>query len=165
MQVSQLNYSCGHEIQLDIPPLTSIDPLKSPLIVAILSPQNRHEFHKNCIDPWLLDHRLCPMCKMDILKYYGFVVGVESNRTAGRRTTPQSTVVVREFVVNVERSSGAGEGSGQNSNFHNADNGGNSAAAVASSSRDQGNSTIVVESDPSVIDSVPIIRSTRVTEV
>ncbi|KAJ8982993.1 hypothetical protein NQ317_001434 [Molorchus minor] len=32
-----------------------------------------HEFHKNCIDPWLLDHRTCPMCKMDILKHYGFV--------------------------------------------------------------------------------------------
>ncbi|KAI5639811.1 ring finger domain-containing protein [Phthorimaea operculella] len=35
----------------------------------------RHEFHKNCIDPWLLEHRTCPMCKMDILKYYGFVAG------------------------------------------------------------------------------------------
>lgn len=33
----------------------------------------RHEFHKNCIDPWLLEHRTCPMCKMDILKHYGFV--------------------------------------------------------------------------------------------
>ncbi|XP_066246985.1 E3 ubiquitin-protein ligase goliath-like [Euwallacea similis] len=32
-----------------------------------------HEFHKNCIDPWLLEHRTCPMCKMDILKHYGFV--------------------------------------------------------------------------------------------
>ncbi|KPI98196.1 Protein goliath [Papilio xuthus] len=32
-----------------------------------------HNFHKNCIDPWLLEHRTCPMCKMDILKYYGFV--------------------------------------------------------------------------------------------
>lgn len=34
----------------------------------------RHEFHKLCIDPWLLEHRTCPMCKMDILKHYGFVV-------------------------------------------------------------------------------------------
>lgn len=32
-----------------------------------------HEFHKSCIDPWLLEHRTCPMCKMDILKHYGFV--------------------------------------------------------------------------------------------
>ena len=27
-----------------------------------------HEFHKACIDPWLLDKRTCPMCKLDILK-------------------------------------------------------------------------------------------------
>ncbi|XP_021954980.1 protein goliath [Folsomia candida] len=33
----------------------------------------RHEFHKGCVDPWLLEHRTCPMCKMDILKYYGFI--------------------------------------------------------------------------------------------
>ncbi|KAF4523084.1 hypothetical protein B566_EDAN003096 [Ephemera danica] len=31
-----------------------------------------HEFHKPCIDPWLLEHRTCPMCKMDILKFYGY---------------------------------------------------------------------------------------------
>ncbi|XP_071522662.1 uncharacterized protein [Panulirus ornatus] len=34
----------------------------------------KHQFHKNCVDPWLLEHRTCPMCKMDILKYYGFVL-------------------------------------------------------------------------------------------
>lgn len=34
----------------------------------------RHEFHKVCLDPWLLEHRTCPMCKLDILKHYGFVV-------------------------------------------------------------------------------------------
>ncbi|XP_014255414.1 protein goliath-like isoform X4 [Cimex lectularius] len=33
----------------------------------------RHEYHKSCIDPWLLEHRTCPMCKMDILRFYGFV--------------------------------------------------------------------------------------------
>nr|XP_053630546.1 RING finger protein 150-like isoform X2 [Cherax quadricarinatus] len=34
----------------------------------------KHEFHKNCVDPWLLDHRTCPMCKMDILKFYGYIL-------------------------------------------------------------------------------------------
>nr|CAH7746290.1 unnamed protein product [Callosobruchus chinensis] len=37
-----------------------------------------HEFHKSCIDPWLLEHRTCPMCKMDILRHYGFVVSSPS---------------------------------------------------------------------------------------
>ncbi|XP_051559490.1 RING finger protein 150a [Myxocyprinus asiaticus] len=31
----------------------------------------RHVFHKNCVDPWLLEHRTCPMCKMNILKALG----------------------------------------------------------------------------------------------
>lgn len=34
----------------------------------------KHEFHKNCIDPWLIEHRTCPMCKLDVLKFYGYVV-------------------------------------------------------------------------------------------
>ncbi|XP_073811146.1 ring finger protein goliath [Musca autumnalis] len=33
----------------------------------------KHEFHKNCIDPWLIEHRTCPMCKLDVLKFYGYV--------------------------------------------------------------------------------------------
>lgn len=32
----------------------------------------RHVFHKTCVDPWLLEHRTCPMCKMDILKAFGY---------------------------------------------------------------------------------------------
>uniref|UniRef100_A0A8D0GQ15 RING finger protein 150 n=1 Tax=Sphenodon punctatus TaxID=8508 RepID=A0A8D0GQ15_SPHPU len=31
----------------------------------------RHLFHKSCVDQWLLDHRTCPMCKMNILKALG----------------------------------------------------------------------------------------------
>jgi len=33
----------------------------------------KHQFHKSCIDQWLLEKRTCPMCKMDILKHYGLV--------------------------------------------------------------------------------------------
>ncbi|GBP43050.1 Protein goliath [Eumeta japonica] len=47
----------------------------------------RHDFHKNCIDPWLLEHRTCPMCKMDILKYYGFVKQLVLERTNVSRIT------------------------------------------------------------------------------
>uniref|UniRef100_UPI00358EB315 RING finger protein 150-like n=1 Tax=Myxine glutinosa TaxID=7769 RepID=UPI00358EB315 len=31
----------------------------------------KHLFHKACVDPWLLDHRTCPMCKLNILKALG----------------------------------------------------------------------------------------------
>ncbi|KAJ7319713.1 hypothetical protein JRQ81_019224 [Phrynocephalus forsythii] len=32
----------------------------------------KHVFHRHCIDPWLLDHRTCPMCKLDIIKALGY---------------------------------------------------------------------------------------------
>ena len=40
---------------------------------------SRHIFHKSCVDPWLLDQRSCPMCKLDILREYGMQVHVSIN--------------------------------------------------------------------------------------
>ncbi|XP_026055427.1 RING finger protein 150-like isoform X2 [Carassius auratus] len=37
----------------------------------------RHLFHKSCVDPWLVDHRTCPMCKMNILKALGLTSSAE----------------------------------------------------------------------------------------
>ncbi|XP_061574126.1 RING finger protein 150a [Cololabis saira] len=37
----------------------------------------RHVFHKHCVDPWLLDHRTCPMCKMNILKALGIAFNTD----------------------------------------------------------------------------------------
>lgn len=37
----------------------------------------KHFFHKNCIDPWILAHGICPICKCDILKALEIHVGVE----------------------------------------------------------------------------------------
>lgn len=31
----------------------------------------KHLFHRTCIDPWLLNHRTCPMCKSNVLKSLG----------------------------------------------------------------------------------------------
>nr|XP_012329471.1 RING finger protein 148 [Aotus nancymaae] len=54
-----------------------LDPNEDSCVVCFdtYKPQNvvrivtcKHFFHKACIDPWLLAHRTCPMCKCDILK-------------------------------------------------------------------------------------------------
>ncbi|XP_060768739.1 E3 ubiquitin-protein ligase RNF128a isoform X2 [Neoarius graeffei] len=36
-----------------------------------------HFFHKACVEPWLMEHRTCPMCKCDILKAFGVETDVE----------------------------------------------------------------------------------------
>jgi len=43
----------------------------------------KHQFHKSCIDQWLLEKRTCPMCKMDILKHYGLVTEKKSKKEEG----------------------------------------------------------------------------------
>ncbi|XP_043190555.1 RING finger protein 150-like isoform X2 [Amphibalanus amphitrite] len=61
-----------------------------------------HEFHKQCVDPWLLKNRTCPMCKMDILKYFGLSsvseesivhLELEGVSVAQRRGSPLSPVL------------------------------------------------------------------------
>ncbi|XP_004602107.1 RING finger protein 148 [Sorex araneus] len=42
------------------------DTYKPQDVIRILT--CKHFFHKACIDPWLLAHRTCPMCKCDILR-------------------------------------------------------------------------------------------------
>ncbi|NP_997780.1 E3 ubiquitin-protein ligase RNF128a precursor [Danio rerio] len=52
-----------------------IDSYKAGDVLSILT--CNHFFHKSCIEPWLLEHRTCPMCKCDILKALGVELDVE----------------------------------------------------------------------------------------
>ncbi|KAH8233518.1 hypothetical protein KR026_009157 [Drosophila bipectinata] len=53
----------------------------------------KHEFHKNCIDPWLIEHRTCPMCKLDVLKFYGYVFLGSEESILEYQPDPPETVV------------------------------------------------------------------------
>ncbi|XP_070367704.1 E3 ubiquitin-protein ligase RNF149 [Equus asinus] len=48
----------------------------------------KHIFHRICIDPWLLDHRTCPMCKLDVIKALGYWGELEDEQEL---PTPEST--------------------------------------------------------------------------
>lgn len=61
----------------------------------------KHEFHKNCIDPWLIEHRTCPMCKLDVLKFYGYVVGDQIHSTPSPQHIPPNVAPVNDNDVPV----------------------------------------------------------------
>lgn len=57
-----------HELQSDC--AVCLDPYQLQDVIRLLP--CKHVYHKSCIDPWLLEHRTCPMCKNDILKHFGY---------------------------------------------------------------------------------------------
>ncbi|XP_074771161.1 E3 ubiquitin-protein ligase RNF128 [Athene noctua] len=66
-----------------------IEQYKPNEVVRILT--CNHLFHKNCIDPWLLERRTCPMCKCDILKALGVEVDVEEVAESVQATVSSGT--------------------------------------------------------------------------
>ncbi|NXH67932.1 RN128 ligase, partial [Hydrobates tethys] len=66
-----------------------IELYKPNEVVRILT--CNHLFHKNCIDPWLLEHRTCPMCKCDILKVLGIEVDGEEGAESVQATVSSGT--------------------------------------------------------------------------
>ncbi|NWW76994.1 RN128 ligase, partial [Climacteris rufus] len=72
-----------------------------------------HVFHKTCIDPWLLEHGTCPLCKCDILKVLGVEMDVEPRSepvqapgSSGQRPLSTVTIVNEEDNHSETASSG-----------------------------------------------------------
>ncbi|NWW40114.1 RN128 ligase, partial [Panurus biarmicus] len=72
-----------------------------------------HVFHKTCIDPWLLEHGTCPLCKCDILKVLGVEMDVEPQSepvqapgSSGQRPLSTVTIVNEEDNLSETASSG-----------------------------------------------------------
>ncbi|XP_071613485.1 E3 ubiquitin-protein ligase RNF128 isoform X2 [Heliangelus exortis] len=77
-----------------------IELYKPNEVVRILT--CNHLFHKNCIDPWLLEHRTCPMCKCDILKVLGIEVDVEEGAESVQATVSRSSGISNVPAVHEE---------------------------------------------------------------
>ncbi|NWX13764.1 RN128 ligase, partial [Aegotheles bennettii] len=85
-----------------------IELYKPNEVVRILT--CNHLFHKNCIDPWLLEHRTCPMCKCDILKALGVEVDVEEGAESVQATVSSGTSNVSAVHEEDNRSETASSG-------------------------------------------------------
>ncbi|KAJ1366726.1 hypothetical protein KIN20_027480 [Parelaphostrongylus tenuis] len=70
------------DLELDVDCAVCIDPYQAGDVVRTLP--CRHVYHKSCIDPWLLEHRTCPMCKADILKHFGYQVSTNGGGDPSR---------------------------------------------------------------------------------
>lgn len=76
---------------------STVERLISPYFIVFLL--CRHLFHKSCVDPWLLDHRTCPMCKMNILKALGIAVSVKLGFMFPRVSTEQDMQPWKEVIL------------------------------------------------------------------
>uniref|UniRef100_A0A915NIM4 RING-type domain-containing protein n=1 Tax=Meloidogyne floridensis TaxID=298350 RepID=A0A915NIM4_9BILA len=99
--------SGDRELNSDCP--VCIDPYKPGDILRQLP--CRHIFHKSCVDPWLLEHRTCPMCKSDILKAFGYHV-------SSRSRPAQFSASVDDDAPSGGRGGGGRAGGNTNNNNH-----------------------------------------------
>uniref|UniRef100_A0A8C8FBZ8 RING-type domain-containing protein n=1 Tax=Oncorhynchus tshawytscha TaxID=74940 RepID=A0A8C8FBZ8_ONCTS len=85
-----------------------IDVYKSGDVLTILT--CNHFFHKTCIEPWLMEHRTCPMCKCDILKALGVEQPEEDQPSHQLTMHPDMTSYPRVLVPEDTRSETASAG-------------------------------------------------------
>ncbi|NXN95285.1 RN128 ligase, partial [Rhinopomastus cyanomelas] len=85
-----------------------IEAYKPNEVVRILT--CNHLFHKSCIDPWLLEHRTCPMCKCDILKVLGVEVDIEEGTESVQASVSRGTSNVSAVNEEDNRSETASSG-------------------------------------------------------
>ncbi|XP_014438912.1 E3 ubiquitin-protein ligase RNF149 [Tupaia chinensis] len=62
----------------------------------------KHIFHRICIDPWLLDHRTCPMCKLDVIKALGYWGEPEDVQDMPAPEPPPGSVSVGNLSVTLQ---------------------------------------------------------------
>lgn len=53
-----------------------------------------HSFHQSCVDPWLLTHRHCPLCNLDILNAYHVTIPGRARRCSVVPTTTDANAIV-----------------------------------------------------------------------
>ncbi|KAH9286910.1 RING finger protein [Echinococcus granulosus] len=86
--------------QLPVKCLNQVDPLISEgfdqcaICIEVFKPQDlirslpcRHMYHRACIDPWLLKHRSCPLCKQNILIACGLSLAEEDVTSCSATTS------------------------------------------------------------------------------
>ncbi|XP_040309991.1 E3 ubiquitin-protein ligase RNF149 isoform X1 [Herpailurus yagouaroundi] len=62
----------------------------------------KHIFHRICIDPWLLDHRTCPMCKLDVIKALGYWGEVEDVQEMPAPESTPGSVLAANLSITVQ---------------------------------------------------------------
>lgn len=62
----------------------------------------KHIFHRICIDPWLLDHRTCPMCKLDVIKALGYWGELEDVQEIPAPESAPGSVMAADLSITVQ---------------------------------------------------------------
>lgn len=85
--------------------------------IRVLPCDGRHKFHKDCIDPWLLDvSRLCPLCRLDLAgTSTGGGGGGEGEESEEEERREQQVISNLRAMLNDRNRSGSGVGGGGDS--------------------------------------------------